>query len=149
MLASSGGDPSGDGWAAEVKWDGLRIVATVTGGTLSLHSRHGSNATDWFPEVAELPPGLGTAQFRRIPQDQLTCRPVKRPASHGPRGRDGRPRDWWRIRPEVALFMTEQPSRSDVERARRKLDELADRGLLRKVKGTPGKPDRYLAPEAD
>ena len=58
MLASNGSVPSGEGWAAEVKWDGFRIVATVSGGTLSLRSRPGSNATDWFPELAELPAGL-------------------------------------------------------------------------------------------
>jgi bifunctional non-homologous end joining protein LigD len=58
MLASNGSVPSGEGWAAEVTWDGFRIVATVSGGTLGLRSRPGSNATDWFPELAELPAGL-------------------------------------------------------------------------------------------
>jgi bifunctional non-homologous end joining protein LigD len=58
MLASSGGMPSGDGWAAEPKWDGFRIIATVSGGQVSLRSRPGSNATEWFPELAELPSGL-------------------------------------------------------------------------------------------
>jgi ATP-dependent DNA ligase len=33
MLAS-GPSPTGDGWAAEVKWDGFRIVATVADETL-------------------------------------------------------------------------------------------------------------------
>jgi bifunctional non-homologous end joining protein LigD len=41
--------PSSDGWAAEVKWDGFRIVAAVVDGKVSLRSRPGSNATDWFP----------------------------------------------------------------------------------------------------
>jgi hypothetical protein len=58
MLASSGESPAGDGWVAEVKWDGFRIVATVAAGSLSLRSRPGSHATDCFPELAELPPGL-------------------------------------------------------------------------------------------
>jgi ATP-dependent DNA ligase len=31
MLASSGSTPAGDGWAAEVKWDGFRIIATAAG----------------------------------------------------------------------------------------------------------------------
>lgn len=58
MLATSGTAPSGDGWAAEVKWDGFRMVATMAHGKVSLRSRPGSDATNWFPELAELPPGL-------------------------------------------------------------------------------------------
>jgi hypothetical protein len=67
MLASSGETPPGDGWVAEVKWDGFRIVATVADGRLSLRSRplllspiapnddffHLSNA------VSSGPPGTG------------------------------------------------------------------------------------------
>jgi bifunctional non-homologous end joining protein LigD len=63
-MATPSADPavSGSGqpatWAAEVKWDGFRIIATVSGSGLSLRSRPGSNATDWFPELADVPPGL-------------------------------------------------------------------------------------------
>src|SRR4051812_7280148 len=62
MLATSGSVPSGDGWAAEVKWDGFRIIATVAGGKVSLRSRPDSNATDWFPELLH---GAG-ASLRQI-----------------------------------------------------------------------------------
>lgn len=44
--------------AAEVKWDGFRIVATVAEGKVRLRSRPGSDASDWFPELVALPPGL-------------------------------------------------------------------------------------------
>jgi bifunctional non-homologous end joining protein LigD len=58
MLASNGSIPAGEGWVAEVKWDGFRVAATVADGKLSLRSRPGSDATAWFPELADLPPGL-------------------------------------------------------------------------------------------
>jgi bifunctional non-homologous end joining protein LigD len=58
MLASNGSIPTGEGWVAEVKWDGFRIIATVADGKLNLRSGPGSDATDWLPELAELPAGL-------------------------------------------------------------------------------------------
>jgi hypothetical protein len=41
-----------------VKWDGFRLIVTVPDDKLSLRSRPGSNGTDWFPELAVLPPRL-------------------------------------------------------------------------------------------
>ena len=61
MLAQAGELPSGDGWLYEVKWDGIRGIATVGETTISIHSRSGkSDLTARFPSVVEeledLPP---------------------------------------------------------------------------------------------
>lgn len=81
MLASSGSRPPGGGWVAEVKWDGFRIVATVADGRLSLRSRPGSNATGWFPELAELPPAL-EGREAVLDGEVVICGPDGRPAFH-------------------------------------------------------------------
>ncbi|MFT4296404.1 MAG: ATP-dependent DNA ligase [Micropruina sp.] len=56
MLATPGtrADVTGDGWVFEVKWDGYRAVAAVTGGTVSFTSRRGLDLTKDFPELADL-----------------------------------------------------------------------------------------------
>ena len=56
MLATPGtrADVQGDGWVFEVKWDGYRAVASVTGGAATLTSRRGLDLTGEFPELAEL-----------------------------------------------------------------------------------------------
>jgi bifunctional non-homologous end joining protein LigD len=48
--------PSGDGWVHEVKWDGMRVLADVRGGTVTLTSRTGNDVTASYPELS----GLGT-----------------------------------------------------------------------------------------
>jgi bifunctional non-homologous end joining protein LigD len=54
MLAKSLPAPfSGSDWLFEIKWDGVRAIATV-GGTLSLRSRNDSELAGRFPELAEL-----------------------------------------------------------------------------------------------
>ena len=54
MLARSAPAPfSGDDWLFEVKWDGVRAIATVNG-TLSLLSRNGTELAGRFPELGEL-----------------------------------------------------------------------------------------------
>lgn len=58
MLARSGelpADPSG--WAFEVKWDGMRVIAYTHDGDLRLGSRTGNDVTGQFPELG----GLGAA----------------------------------------------------------------------------------------
>lgn len=46
-------------WAYEVKWDGMRVLATMSRGRLRLTSRNGNDATTRFPEVsAAAPEGL-------------------------------------------------------------------------------------------
>jgi len=41
-------------WAYEVKWDGVRVLAVVTGGRLRLLSRAGNDVTGGYPELAGL-----------------------------------------------------------------------------------------------
>src|SRR3954452_17314325 len=61
MLATSGGMPEGSGWAAEVKWDGLRGQLRHDGRHATLRSRKGHDLSSAFPElVAE-----AARRFRR------------------------------------------------------------------------------------
>lgn len=54
MLAGIAPAPfSDDNWFYEIKWDGVRAIASV-GRTLSLKSRNGKEMTGQFPELAEL-----------------------------------------------------------------------------------------------
>ncbi len=54
MLATLSDDvPRGAGWAFEVKWDGYRAVATVSGGEATLTSRNGNDLTSRFSSVAK------------------------------------------------------------------------------------------------
>lgn len=43
-----------DDWAFEMKWDGVRVIATVTADAVRLASRGGKDLTATFPELAEL-----------------------------------------------------------------------------------------------
>jgi len=54
MLATPGPLPPDDGWAFEVKWDGVRALVTVGDGQLSLTSRAGNDVTSSYPELAGL-----------------------------------------------------------------------------------------------
>lgn len=58
MLATpvtrGGGLPNGPGWAFEVKWDGVRVLADTTDGALRLLSRNGRDVTATYPELADL-----------------------------------------------------------------------------------------------
>ncbi|MET1033720.1 MAG: ATP-dependent DNA ligase [Arthrobacter sp.] len=61
MLATAGDpadlDPESE-WAYEMKWDGVRAIAGVHGGKVSLVSRNGKDMTRLYPELQELA-GLG------------------------------------------------------------------------------------------
>jgi bifunctional non-homologous end joining protein LigD len=48
-----------DGWVFELKWDGVRCIATVVGGRLDLRSRRGNDMTLRYPELigVDLPDG--------------------------------------------------------------------------------------------
>src|SRR3954469_6175988 len=60
MLATSGSVPEGRGWAAEVKWDGLRGQLRHDGRRTTLRSRNGHDLSSAFPElVAEAGRRLG------------------------------------------------------------------------------------------
>jgi bifunctional non-homologous end joining protein LigD len=56
MLATRGTHvPVGDEWQHEVKWDGMRVLVDVSGGTARLFSRNEIDATVSFPELAGVP----------------------------------------------------------------------------------------------
>jgi bifunctional non-homologous end joining protein LigD len=51
MLATPGRLPADDdGWAYEIKWDGVRVIAYVEGGQVRLQSRNDKDLTAAFPE---------------------------------------------------------------------------------------------------
>lgn len=58
MLATPGdshaGPPPGPGWAHEIKWDGIRMLAEAHGGRLHLRTRSGRDIAPAFPELAGL-----------------------------------------------------------------------------------------------
>ncbi len=51
------GDPTG--WMFEPKWDGVRAIARVWEGTVTLASRAGNDVTGGYPELAHLGAALG------------------------------------------------------------------------------------------
>src|SRR5512132_2278074 len=55
LLAAADGVPDDDGWALEVKWDGMRAQARIEHRRLRVRSRHGVDWTHQFPELADLP----------------------------------------------------------------------------------------------
>ncbi len=62
MKAISGPVPTDEGWAFEVKWDGMRVIAEVdgsAGGGVRLSSANGIDVTGRFPELAGLTAHLG------------------------------------------------------------------------------------------
>ena len=62
MLASRAGafdlHTDAEGWAFEMKWDGVRVVATCADGAVRLVGRSGRDVTATYPEVAEALAGL-------------------------------------------------------------------------------------------
>jgi bifunctional non-homologous end joining protein LigD len=54
MLATAGDPPGGPGWAFEFKWDGVRAVTAVAGGSIRAQSRLGNEITAGYPELADL-----------------------------------------------------------------------------------------------
>src|SRR4051812_4033255 len=44
--------PTGDGWAYEIKWDGIRALGYVANGGLKLSARRGADHTPKYPELA-------------------------------------------------------------------------------------------------
>jgi bifunctional non-homologous end joining protein LigD len=60
MTAVAGSLPSGDSWAFEVKWDGVRVIAAVGGGRVRARGRSGKDVTRTYPELASLADALGS-----------------------------------------------------------------------------------------
>src|SRR3954469_9668578 len=53
MLATNAGGHEGPGWAAEVKWDGLRGQLRHDGRRTTLRSRNGHDLSAAFPELVD------------------------------------------------------------------------------------------------
>ena len=62
MLLRPGTPPAGEGWAVEVKFDGMLAQLRYDGRRLCLCSRRGRDWTAEFPELAELADALGRRQ---------------------------------------------------------------------------------------
>ncbi|WHT15956.1 non-homologous end-joining DNA ligase [Crossiella sp. CA-258035] len=65
MLATPGTLPPAEQdelWSYEFKWDGVRAIARVDGGRLTLHSRAGGEITATYPEIRGLGDQLGSTQ---------------------------------------------------------------------------------------
>jgi bifunctional non-homologous end joining protein LigD len=63
MLAVPGRLPTdADRWAYEVKWDGVRILAFVSGGRVRALGRSGRDVTAAYPELREVGRALGSTQ---------------------------------------------------------------------------------------
>ena len=84
MLATGGLAPEGDGWAIEVKFDGMRAQVRHDGLDLCVRSRPGRDCSDEFPELDAMRDALGHRQV--ILDGELVCF-----------GDDGRP-DFERLR---------------------------------------------------
>ncbi|HTZ43319.1 MAG TPA: non-homologous end-joining DNA ligase [Jatrophihabitans sp.] len=63
MLASAGTQPLGEQWIHEVKWDGMRVLADLSGGRARLLSRTGRDITAGFPELAPIGDAVSDALF--------------------------------------------------------------------------------------
>jgi bifunctional non-homologous end joining protein LigD len=63
MLASVGEEiPRGEEWTFEPKYDGIRILAFVADGSVSLLSRNGNSKTTQFPEIVSALAGVSRAR---------------------------------------------------------------------------------------
>ena len=62
MLATLGELPPDDGWAFEMKWDGVRALVAVEGGRVTITSRNDRDITVSYPELRDLGAHLGTTQ---------------------------------------------------------------------------------------
>lgn len=63
MLATPSDHPfSGANWLFEIKWDGVRALAWIETGKLTLRARSGSDITAQYPELHELPAAFSGQQ---------------------------------------------------------------------------------------
>lgn len=63
MLAVPGPVPAGPGWGYEFKWDGVRVIADLTGGRVRLTSRNSKDMTASYPELAAVADLAGTRRL--------------------------------------------------------------------------------------
>ena len=59
MLATAGELPVGGAWAYELKWDGVRAIASVSPDGVRLYARRGPEITVAYPELRGLSDALG------------------------------------------------------------------------------------------
>jgi ATP-dependent DNA ligase len=71
MLARNGPVPVGEGWAVEVKFDGMRLQLRRDGRAVCLRSRPGRNCSEEFPELAAIAGVLG--RHRVLLDGELVC----------------------------------------------------------------------------
>jgi bifunctional non-homologous end joining protein LigD len=63
MLATLAEHPFSDpNWLFEIKWDGVRALAWIADGGLTLRARSGADITGRYPELASLPTALSVRQ---------------------------------------------------------------------------------------
>ncbi len=63
MLATLGEHPFSDpNWLFEIKWDGVRVLARMEDGALTLRSRSGSDITKSYSELGSLPQAIAASQ---------------------------------------------------------------------------------------
>jgi bifunctional non-homologous end joining protein LigD len=63
MLATIGDHPFSDpNWLFEIKWDGVRALAWIDDGALTLRARSGAEITGRYPELAALPAAVSARQ---------------------------------------------------------------------------------------
>ncbi|WP_307188405.1 non-homologous end-joining DNA ligase [Nocardia acidivorans] len=58
MLAIGGAPPDEPGWALEMKWDGVRVIAVCGAGECVLYSRNGNQVGGSYPELVSALKGL-------------------------------------------------------------------------------------------
>jgi bifunctional non-homologous end joining protein LigD len=73
LLTSGTTNPIEDdrGWAFEAKWDGFRVLVASSSNSVQVRSRHGTNFTEAFPELAPLPKALGSNNV--VLDGELVC----------------------------------------------------------------------------
>jgi bifunctional non-homologous end joining protein LigD len=71
MLASSASAPTGEAWAMEVKWDGIRAQLRFDGRSVCVRSRPGRDCTAEFPELAAI--GEQLCGHQVILDGELVC----------------------------------------------------------------------------
>jgi ATP-dependent DNA ligase len=71
MLARTAPVRTGDGWAFEVKFDGMRLQLRRDGRSVCLRSRPGRDCTEEFPELALIQSALG--RHRVLLDGELVC----------------------------------------------------------------------------
>ncbi|WP_221320849.1 non-homologous end-joining DNA ligase [Actinoplanes sp. L3-i22] len=78
MLATPGDVPTGPGWSAEFKWDGMRALASSAGGRWRVLTRAGRDVSGAFPELSVLP-DLVDGRTVTLDAEIVTLDPAGRP----------------------------------------------------------------------